>query len=50
MVENMHLEIKESMRGNFDQGVCPVCSTEEGWSNVLKCEENGRWRDELTDK
>jgi hypothetical protein len=35
--------------GNTDQGMCPICSKEEGWTHILRCEETKRWRDELVD-
>jgi hypothetical protein len=38
------------VRGNIEQGMCPMCSKGEGWSNILRCKETRSWRDELVDK
>jgi hypothetical protein len=37
------------VRGNTEQGMCPMCN-KEGWSHILKCEETRSWREELVDK
>jgi hypothetical protein len=37
-------------RGNTEQGMCPVCNKEEGWSHKLRYEENTSWREEFIDK
>jgi hypothetical protein len=36
--------------GNTEQGMCPMCNKEEGWSHILRCAETRRWREELVDK
>jgi hypothetical protein len=36
--------------GNTEQGMCPVCNKEEGWSHIPRCVEIGSWREELVDK
>jgi hypothetical protein len=38
------------VRGNTEQGLCPVCNKEEGWSHTLRSEETRSWREELVDK
>jgi hypothetical protein len=38
------------VRGNTEQGLCPMCNKEEGWSNILRCGEARSWREELVDK
>jgi hypothetical protein len=38
------------VRGNTEQGLCPMCNKEEGWSHILRCEETRSWREELVDK
>jgi hypothetical protein len=61
MVENGYLEIKtgwwkmgiwklKSVRGNIEQGTCPMCSKEEGWSHIFRCDETKSWRNDLVDK
>jgi hypothetical protein len=40
----------KGVRGNNEQGVCPMCHKEEGWSHILRCEETGSWREKLIDK
>jgi hypothetical protein len=40
----------KGVRGNIDQGVCPMCNKEQGWSHILRCEETRSWRQELLDK
>jgi hypothetical protein len=29
----------KGVRGNTEQGMCPMCNKEEGWSHILRCEE-----------
>jgi hypothetical protein len=38
------------VRGNTEQGMCPMCNKEKGWSHILRCEETRSWREELVDK
>jgi uncharacterized protein YprB with RNaseH-like and TPR domain len=40
----------KGLRGNTEQGMCPMCNTEEGWSHILRCAETRSWREELVDK
>jgi hypothetical protein len=41
----------KGVRGNIEQGMCPMCNKEEGWSNILlKCVETKSWREDLVDK
>jgi hypothetical protein len=40
----------KGVRGNTEQGICPICNKEEGWSHILRCEETRSWREELVDK
>jgi hypothetical protein len=40
----------KGVRGSTEQGMCPVCNKEEGWSHILRCEETGSLREELVDK
>jgi hypothetical protein len=40
----------KSAGGNSDQGMCPMCSEEEGQSHILRCEGTRSWRDELADE
>jgi hypothetical protein len=40
----------KGVRGNTEQGMCPVCNKEEGWSHILRCEGTRSWREELVDK
>jgi hypothetical protein len=40
----------KGVRGNIDQGMCPICSKQEGWSRILRCEGTRSLRDELVDK
>jgi hypothetical protein len=40
----------KGVRGNTEQGMCPMCNKEEGWSNILRCEETRSWREEPVDK
>jgi uncharacterized protein YprB with RNaseH-like and TPR domain len=40
----------KGVRGNTEQGMCPMCNKEEGWSHVLRYEETRSWREELVDK
>jgi hypothetical protein len=35
---------------NTEHGMCPMCSKEEGWSHILRCEKTRNWREELVDK
>jgi hypothetical protein len=39
----------KGVRGNTEQGLCPMCN-KEGWSHILRCEETRSWREELVDK
>jgi hypothetical protein len=39
----------KGVRGNTEQGICPVCN-KEGWSHILRCSETRSWREELVDK
>jgi hypothetical protein len=40
----------KGVRGNIEQGMCPMCNKEEGWSHILRCEEPRSWREALVDK
>jgi hypothetical protein len=40
----------KGVRGNIEQGMCPICSEEEGWRHLFRCEGTRRGRDELVDK
>jgi hypothetical protein len=40
----------KGVRGNTEQGMCPMCNKEEGWSHILRCEKTRRWREDLVDK
>jgi hypothetical protein len=33
-----------------EQGTCPMCNKEEGWSHILRCEETKIWREEFVNK
>jgi hypothetical protein len=35
---------------NIEQGICPMCSKEHGWSHIFRCDETKSWRDDLIDK
>jgi hypothetical protein len=35
---------------NTDQGICPGCRKEKGWSHILQCEGTKYWRDKLLEK
>jgi hypothetical protein len=37
-------------RRNTNQRMCPMCSKEEGWSHILKCEGTRSWREELVEE
>jgi hypothetical protein len=38
------------VRGNTEQGMCPMCNKEKGSSHILGCEKIRSWREELVDK
>jgi hypothetical protein len=40
----------KGVRGNTEQGMCPMCNKEEGWSHILGCEETISWGEKLVDK
>jgi uncharacterized protein YprB with RNaseH-like and TPR domain len=40
----------KGVKGNIEQGMCPMCNKEEGWSHILRCVETRSWREELVDK
>jgi hypothetical protein len=40
----------KGVRGNIEQGICPMCSKEEGWSHIFRCDETKSWRNDLFDK
>jgi hypothetical protein len=40
----------KGVRGNIEQGMCPMCNKEEGWSHILRCDETKSWREDLVDK
>jgi hypothetical protein len=40
----------KGVRGNIEQGICPVCNEEEGWSLIFRCDETKSWRNDLVDK
>jgi hypothetical protein len=33
----------------IEQGICPLCNKEEGWSHTLRCYETKSWREDLVD-
>jgi hypothetical protein len=39
----------KSVRRNIEQGICPLCNKEEGWSQILRCDETKSWRKDLVD-
>jgi hypothetical protein len=49
MVENGFLETKRCW-GNIEQGICPMCSKEGGWSHIFRCVETKSWRNDLVHK
>jgi hypothetical protein len=40
----------KGVRENTEQGMCPMCNKEEGWSHILRCVENRSWTEELVDE
>jgi hypothetical protein len=40
----------KGVRGNTEQGMCPMCSKEEGWSHTFRRDETKSWRNDLVDK
>jgi hypothetical protein len=40
----------KGVRGNIEQGICPMCSKEEGLSHIFRCDETKSWRNDLADK
>jgi hypothetical protein len=40
----------KGVRGNTEQGMCPMCSEEESWSHILRCAETRNWREALVHK
>jgi hypothetical protein len=40
----------KAVRGNIEQGICPICSKEESWSHIFRCDETKSWRNDLVDK
>jgi hypothetical protein len=40
----------KGVRENTEQGMCPMCNKEGGWSHILRCEGTRCWREELVDK
>jgi hypothetical protein len=40
----------KGVRRNNEQRVCSMCSKEEDWGHVLRCEGTNIWRDEILDK
>jgi hypothetical protein len=38
------------VRGNTEQGMCPVCNKDEDWSHILRGAETRSWREEHVDK
>jgi hypothetical protein len=40
----------KGVRSNREQGICPLCNKEEGWSHVLRCDETKSCREDLVDK
>jgi hypothetical protein len=40
----------KGVRGNIEQGMCPMCNKEEGWSHMLRCDETKSWRENMVDK
>jgi hypothetical protein len=40
----------KNVRGNTEQGMCPTCSKEGGWSHILRCAKTRSRREEFVDK
>jgi hypothetical protein len=40
----------KGVRGNIEQGICPMCSKEEGWRHIFRCDETKSWRNDLVHK
>jgi hypothetical protein len=40
----------KGVRGNTEQGMCPMCNKEKGWSHIQRCEETRSWREGFVDK
>jgi hypothetical protein len=40
----------KGVRENTEQGMCPMCNKEGGWSHILRCAETRSWREKLVDK
>jgi hypothetical protein len=40
----------KGIRGNIEQGICPMCGKEEGWSHIFRCDETKSWKNDLVDK
>jgi hypothetical protein len=40
----------QGVRGNTEQGTCPICGEEEGWSHTLRCEGRKICRDDIPGK
>jgi hypothetical protein len=46
----MGIWILKGVKGNTEQGMCPICNKEDGWSHTLRCGGTRSWREELVDK
>jgi hypothetical protein len=40
----------KGVRRNSEWGISPICSKEEEWSHILRCEGTKIWRDKILDK
>jgi hypothetical protein len=40
----------KGVRRNSEWGFSSICSKEEEWSHILRCERTKIWRDEILDK
>jgi hypothetical protein len=40
----------KGVKGNTEQGMCPMCNKEEGWSHILRCDGTRSWGEELVDE
>jgi hypothetical protein len=40
----------KGVTGNIERGICPMCSKEEDWSHIFRCDETKSWRNDLVHK
>jgi hypothetical protein len=44
--------VEDGMKGirrNNEMGICPICSKEEEWNLIMRCDETKAWNDEFLD-